>query len=144
MVGGAVDYGLEQADQYSPSRHRGRLRLHRAAHIDGKSLGMVIADGDQQVVLDDEGHGRGFRAVVLATADEIGGHEEGVVLGIEPARRLDLGQFLTRRDVDAEEGLDGEFLLAAGIEQVDPAGAGRHRLAGLPRHRRQTIALPAV
>ena len=58
MVGGAIDHRFEQADENAPARHRGRLRLHRPAHIGGKGLRMMVAHRDQPVVLDDEGDGR--------------------------------------------------------------------------------------
>ena len=71
---------------------------------------LVVADGDQRIVLDDEGHRRGFRAIILAAANEIGRHEGRTILLIEPARCLDLGQFLAGRNVDAERFLDSRFL----------------------------------
>ena len=42
---------------------------------------------------------------------------------IETARGLDLGQFLTGRNIDAERLLDGGFLRVARLDQIDPYGA---------------------
>ena len=84
---------------------------------------MMVADGDQRVVLDDEGDGRGFRLVVLAAPDQVGGHEGRAVLLVEPARCLDLCQFLAGRNVDAQCRLDRGLLRVRGLHEVQPDGA---------------------
>ena len=109
MIGGPVHHRFQQADIDAPAGHRRGLRLHRPLDIDREGLRVVIADGDEEIVLDDEGDGRGFGLVVLAAADQVGGHEGGTILLVEAARGLDLGQFLASRNVDAKGRLDDSF-----------------------------------
>ena len=55
--------------------------------------------------------------------------EERAVLFVEAVRGLDLAHLLARRYLDAEEFLDLGLFFRRGLEQVDPHGLGRHRLA---------------
>ena len=104
---------------------------------------MMIAHGDQPVVLDDEGDWRGFRPVILAAADESGGHEGRAILLVEAARGFDLGQFFAGRNIDAERLLDGRFLKRRRLDQIDPYGIGGYdgRAAG-GNSVRQPLAVP--
>ena len=58
MVGGAVDHGFEQRDQDAPTGEGGGLRLHGPLHIGRKGLRVMVAHGDEGILLQDEGDGR--------------------------------------------------------------------------------------
>ncbi len=101
-------------------------RLQRATNR-AEGAQIHIAERDQALAGDDEGHRRRFRRGQIALVEHRRGHEMGAVLLIEPARRLDLLLLFARRHVELERALDLGLLLRRGVEEVDP-----HRLLGDP------------
>ena len=70
-----------------------------------------------------------FGRLRIGAAQDARRHVARVVLVIEDLGRLDIGHLLPGRDLDAEMGLDEPVLLAGRLDQVDPQGVGRDRLA---------------
>ena len=89
-----------------------------------KERGLAIAHRHQNLTLDDEGDGVDLRLVAIGPADDRGGHEDGVALGVEAARGLDLGKLLAHRDVDPERRLDGCLLARGWPQEIDPTVSG--------------------
>jgi hypothetical protein len=69
-----------------------------------------------------EGHRRGGGQVAVGVDQHRGGHERAAVLLIEARGGLDLGHFLAGGQQQADRLLDGHFLGAGGIDQLDPHG----------------------
>jgi hypothetical protein len=121
-VGEPLDHGVQQAEQrHGPATG---VTLRDTLGVQAEGLQLRIAQSDQPAVGQHEGDRRGFRRLVLTPGEERGGHESRAVLLVEPAGGLDLGHFGERRQLQAKRGLDGEFLLARRLEQVDPDDVG--------------------
>ena len=63
------------------------------------------------------------------------GHDQRAVLGIEPARGLDLAHLLARRHLHVEGALDRRDLGWGRIAQIDPYDIARQGVGGMLRHR---------
>ena len=83
----------------------GQEQAHRAR--------LGIAHGDQVLVGQDEGDRGALRLGAVDGVEDVGGHVVGAALEVEPARHLDLGHLLARRDLDADEPLDLLLLVPA-------------------------------
>lgn len=99
---------------------------------------MGVANGDQAISSQDEGDIGQRRRVGVSLPEQRGGHEDGVVFDIETGGRLDILEVVAGRDLDAENLLDIEFLIAGRLDHVDPddilgKGGGMRQIADLNR-----------
>jgi hypothetical protein len=126
LVGQPVENRVHQADKDRQGIGRkfrlGRKMLGEA----GERLGIDVADRHEDVAGEDEAHWISVRLLAGNAVQHRCGHEQGAVTLVEPARRLDLGHFLARRHILAECLFRELFLLAGGVQQVHPDGAGRN------------------
>ena len=70
-----------------------------------------------------------FGLVRIGTAQDARRHVARVVLVVEDLGRLDIRHLLPGRDLDVEMGLDEPVFLAGRLDQIDPQGVVRDRLA---------------
>ena len=126
-----VDDRIEQMHQ---RQRRGGAQVGCALGMAGKAVergGFGIAHGDQVHRGEHKAHRMAFGIFLHDAGGDGRRHVDGVILGIEPARGLDLVHLLQRRHHDAGGAFDEQLLLAAGIEHVDPHGTGRqHAISG--------------
>jgi len=90
-------------------------------------LGVDVADGDQMILGQDEPDRVAARLAAGDAVEHRHGHERRAVFLIEPARRLDFGQFLAGRDVGSNELFGKRFLGLGRFEEIDPDRAFGNR-----------------
>ncbi|MBU2533637.1 MAG: RNA polymerase factor sigma-54 [Alphaproteobacteria bacterium] len=81
-----------------------------------------IAHGDETGAMQDESQRRYGHIIAIGMGQDICRHERGIVFIVEAAGQFDFLHFLTRRHIQAERALHGDFLVTRRRAQVDPDG----------------------